>query len=117
MDRNLMRAGIAILAAISLLPAPFFAQDQNAGGQAMPSQPIARSAVQAAPSGPVEPRTVDLKLDYSVERKWFPDITLPYKPMKPAEQVAHQFPSHRAVDPGRQADAEPAGRHLAGPRK
>ncbi len=92
MDRNLMRAGIAILAAISMRPAPFFAQEHNAGGQAMPAQPIGQSAVQAAPSGPIEPRTVDLKLDYSVERKWFPDITLPYKPMKPAEQVLINSP-------------------------
>ena len=87
-----MRVGISILAAISLLPAPTFAQDQNPGGQAMPVQPTAQPAAQAALPGPVEPRTVDLKLDYSVERKWFPDITLPYKPMKPAEPMLINSP-------------------------
>ena len=92
MIRNLMRVGISILVAISLLPAPAFAQNQNPGGQAMPVLPTAQPAAQAALPGPVEPRTVDLKLDYSVERKWFPDITLPYKPMKPAEPMLINSP-------------------------
>ncbi len=92
MDRNIMRAGVAILAAISLLPAPFFAQDQNAGGQAMPAQHTAQPAVQAAPPGPIQPRTVDLKLDYSVERKWFPNIARPYTPMKLAEPLLTNSP-------------------------
>ena len=83
MDKKRMRAGIAILAGISLLPAPVFAQEQNGGGQAAPAQ--AQSAAQAAPSGAVPPRMVDLKLDYSTERKWFPNIIEPYTPMKRAE--------------------------------
>jgi len=80
MDRKRVRAGVAILAGISLLPAPVFAQEQSGGGQ-----PSAQPAAQAAPSGAVPPRMVDLKLDYSTERKWFPNIIEPYKPMKRAE--------------------------------
>jgi outer membrane protein len=83
MDRKRMRAGVAILAGISLLPAPVFAQEQSGGGQAAPVQ--AQSAAQAAPSVAVSPRIVDLRLDYSSERKWFPNIIEPYKPMKRAE--------------------------------
>ena len=85
MDRNLTRMGIALLAVISLLPAPVFAQDQKASDQKTPGLSSAQPEAQAAPSGAVPPRTVDLKLDYSAGRKWFPDIIGPYTPMKSAE--------------------------------
>jgi outer membrane protein TolC len=71
-----MRAGLAFLSIISLLPVRVFAQDQQAGGQ-MQSQP----APQAAPPAAVPPRTVNMNLDYSAGRKWFPNITEQYKPV------------------------------------
>jgi outer membrane protein len=85
MDRKLMRAGVALLAVVLLLPAPVFAQDQKGSDQTGQGQPSTQPEAQAAPSGPVQPRTVDLKLDYSAGRKWFPDIIGPYTAMKRAE--------------------------------
>ena len=82
MDRKIIRAGVALLAVVSLLPAPVFAQDQKGSDQTAQGQSSAQPAAQAAPSGAVPPRTVDLKLDYSAGRKWFPDIIGPYTPMK-----------------------------------
>jgi len=82
MDRKIIRVGIALLAVASLLPAPVIAQDQKGGDQSAQGQPPAQPTAQAAPSGAVPPRTVDLKLDYSSARKWFPDIIGPYTPMK-----------------------------------
>jgi len=69
MNRHLVRPAIAMILAILLLPWPAFAQEQAAGGQPLPAQP----------------RSVDLKLDYSVERKWFPNIATPYTPMNWSE--------------------------------
>ena len=85
MDRKLMRAGVALLAVVSLLPAPVFAQDQKGSDQTAQGQPSSKVEAQAAPPGAIPPRTVNLKLDYSAGRKWFPDIIGPYTPMKRAE--------------------------------
>jgi outer membrane protein len=85
MDRKLMRAGVALLAVVSLLPALVFAQDQKGSDQTAQGQSSTQPEAQAAPSGPVSPRTVDLRLDYSAGRKWFPDLIGPYTPMKRAE--------------------------------
>ncbi len=85
MNRKLVRVGVALLAAFSLLPAPVFAQDQKGGDQTGQGQSSTQPDAQAAPTGAVPPRTVDLKLDYSAARKWFPDIIGPYKPMKSDE--------------------------------
>jgi outer membrane protein len=85
MGRKVMRIGIALLAIASLLPAPAFAQDQKGSEQKAPGQSPAQPEAPASLSGPVQPRIVDLKLDYSAERKWFPDIVGSYKPMKSVE--------------------------------
>jgi outer membrane protein len=85
MGRKVMRIGIALLAIAPMLPAPVFAQDQKGIDQKAPGQPTAQPEAQATLSGPVPPRTVDLKLDYSAERKWIPDIRGPYTTMKSIE--------------------------------
>ena len=85
MSRKLMRVAIAILGVLSLLPVLVFAQDQKGSDQTAQIQSSAQPEAQAAPSGAVSPRTVDLKLDYSAGRKWFPGIVGPYTPMKSAE--------------------------------
>jgi outer membrane protein len=85
MGRKFIRIGIALLAIASLLPAPVFAQDQKGSEQKASGQSSAQPEAQAMPSGSIPPRTVDLKLDYSAERKWFPDIRGPYTPMKSVE--------------------------------
>jgi outer membrane protein len=85
MDRKFVHVGVALLTVVSLLPAPAFAQDQKGSDQTAPGQPPAQLNAQAAPSGAIPPRTVDLKLDYSAGRKWFPDIRGPYTPMKSDE--------------------------------
>jgi outer membrane protein len=82
MDRKLIRFAVAILGVFSLLPAPFFAQDEKGSDQTAQIQSSAQPEAQAAPSSAVSPRTVDLKLDYSAGRKWFPDLSGPYTPMK-----------------------------------
>lgn len=81
MDGKRMRSGVALLAVISLLPLPVFPQSQPAGDQGAPSQTSGQPQTQATPARPAEPRTVDLKLDYSVGRRWFPDVREPYRPM------------------------------------
>jgi outer membrane protein TolC len=70
---------------VSLLPAPVIAQDPTAGNQTEQGQPSAPPEAQGPPSAAVPARRVDLMLDYSVGRKWFPDIIEPYRPMKQAE--------------------------------
>jgi outer membrane protein len=85
MDTKIKRVGVALLAIISLLPLPVFAQDQKRSDQTPQGQPSAQPEAQAVPSAPVQPRTVNLMLDYSSGRKWFPDIAGPYTAMKRAE--------------------------------
>jgi len=90
MDRKRMRVGIALLAAFSVLPAPIFAQDQ-AGNPPVAASP-AGSTTQSAPSGAASPRVVELKLDYSVGKKWFPDIRAPYTPTQSSEPAITNSP-------------------------
>ena len=85
MDRKLMRSGVALLAVVSLLPLPVLAQDQSGNAPAAPEPNSTQPDSQAAPSGAVPPRTVDLKLDYSAGKKWFPGIVGPYTPVKSGE--------------------------------
>ena len=82
MGRKLMRVVVALLTLFSLLPAPVYAQDQKGNDQTAQGQSSAQPEAQAAPSGAVPQRTVDLKMDYSAGRKWFPDLIGPDKPMK-----------------------------------
>lgn len=82
MNRKLMRAGVALLAILSVLPPPTLAQDQTVNAPAARAPIPAQPGEQAAPSGAIPPRTVDLKLDYSAGKKWFPDIAGPYTPLK-----------------------------------
>jgi outer membrane protein len=84
MLRNRVRAGIAFLAAISLLPAPAFAQDQSGGVPAAPApaqNSSTPSGAQTAPAVPAPPRKLDLRLDYSAGRPWFPHVAVPYSAM------------------------------------
>lgn len=85
MSSKLTRTGVALLAVLSLVSAPVFAQDQAGSAQAPPETPAAPSATQVAPSGEAPVRTVDLKLDYSSGKKWFPNIVGAYTPMKSTE--------------------------------
>src|ERR1700756_915016 len=85
MDRKLARAGVAFWAVVSLLPAPIHAQDQSANALAASAPNSTEPDTQTPPSTAAQPRTVDLKLDYSAGRKWFPDIVGPYAAMKSAE--------------------------------
>ena len=72
MDRKLTRVGVACLAVVSLLPTPIPAQDRTVNAPAAPAPNSTEPDVQTPPSAAAPPRTVDLKLDYSVGRKWFP---------------------------------------------
>lgn len=81
MDRKVLRVGAALLTILYLLAARAIAQDQKGTDEREQGQ----SSTQPMGSGAVQPRTVDMKVDYSVGRKWFPDIIGPYKPAKSAE--------------------------------
>ncbi len=85
MDSMLRRTGVVLLAIVSLLPAPVFAQDQTVNAPAAPGPNSAQPAAQTASADVVPARTVDLKLDYSAGRKWFPNVIRPYTPMTSAE--------------------------------
>jgi outer membrane protein len=92
MVRKLMRAGMAILLAI-LLPCAALAQNPQGNGQGAPgASPALPQAPAAAPAGPAPPRTVDLRLDYSAGRKWFPTVATPYTPMHGAEPSLSNSP-------------------------
>jgi outer membrane protein len=75
MVRKLIRVGAALLASLSLLPVSVSAQDQK--GSDPQSQPASPAAV--------PPRKVDLKLDYSAGKKWYPNIIAPYAPIERPE--------------------------------
>ncbi|HWX37871.1 MAG TPA: TolC family protein [Candidatus Sulfotelmatobacter sp.] len=83
MVRNRVRAAIAFLAAVSLLPAPVFSQDQSKGAPVAPS-PAQASATPSDAQAPLlaaPPRKLDLRLDYSAEKQWFPHVAQPYTSM------------------------------------
>ena len=80
------------MAVVSLLPGPVFAQEQNGNEPAGPGGASSQPEAQATPPTPVQPRTVELKLDYSAGRKWFPDILSSYRSMEPAEPVLTNSP-------------------------
>src|SRR5580700_5296004 len=89
MDRNRMRAGIAILTAVSLLPAPLLAQDakgSDASSQ-LPQAPTLPPPMQVSLSSPFRPRKVDATLD-----KFFPDVAGPYTSRRIAEPTLSNSP-------------------------
>ena len=93
--RNLLRGGIAFLAAVSMLPVPALGQDQPGGAPAasVPSNSAPTPGeAQAAPSATAPPRRVDLRLDYSAAREWFPHVTQPYMPMRGEEPSLSNSP-------------------------
>jgi outer membrane protein len=92
MDGKFMRVGIALWAVVSLLCTPLLAQDNTASVPTAPGQSSSQPETQVTASGPIQPRTVDLKLDYSAGRKWFPDIIGSYTPMKSAEPALTNSP-------------------------
>ena len=80
MGRKIMRAGVAFLSIVSLLPVQVFAQDQQ-GNTSTPGQSAAQTGQQVASPSPVQPRTVNMNFDYSAGRKWFPNVLEQYKPV------------------------------------
>jgi outer membrane protein TolC len=80
MGRKFVRLGLAILLTIALLPAPFFAQDQQGNVPAQNPSAAAQPAAEAAPPSAPHARTVNMDLDYSAGRKWFPNVLESYKP-------------------------------------
>jgi outer membrane protein TolC len=83
-----MLVGVTFLAIFSLLPVPDFAQNPGADAPAAPAPAPPASTqpdAQAAARDAVPPRVVDLKLDYSSGKKWFPDVAGPYRSMKGSE--------------------------------
>jgi outer membrane protein len=79
---NRVRAGVALLAAVSLLPAPVFSQDQKGEAPAAP----------APSSEPAPPRKLDLRLDYSAGSPLLPHVTRPYMTMQRDEPALANSP-------------------------
>jgi outer membrane protein len=76
--RNAMMHGVALLLAVIAVSSPrALAQEQT--------QPSAAADPQAAPAESPQPRSVNLRFDYSGEKKWFPSILAPYTPLKISE--------------------------------
>jgi outer membrane protein len=92
MHGNRIRIRVALLAVVSLLPGPVFAQEQKGNESAAPGGVSSPPEAQAPPPTPVQPRTVELKLDYSAGRKWFPDIISSYRSIEPAEPALTNSP-------------------------
>jgi outer membrane protein len=94
MIRNRVRAGIAILAVVSLLPLPVFGQDQKGDNPAAPAPSPAPAPAQTEPQTPsaVPPRKLDLRVDYSAGSAWFPHVTQPYMAMHPDEPLLTNSP-------------------------
>src|SRR3984957_11033646 len=80
MGRKILRAGVVFLSILSLLPVQVFAQDQQGGAPAQ-GQSAAETGSQVASPTPSQPRTVNMNLDYSAGRKWFPNMIEQYKPV------------------------------------
>jgi outer membrane protein len=90
-----MRVGVAFLAIFSLLPVPDFAQNPAADAPTapVPAPPAStQPEAQAKVPGAVPPRTVDLKLDYSSAKRWFPNVAAPYRSMKSSEPALADSP-------------------------
>ena len=85
MVRKFVRVGVAFLAIFSLLPVPGFAQNPAADAPTAPASVPTNSVTQASSQGAATPRVVDLKLDYSSGKKWFPNVADPYRSMKSSE--------------------------------
>ncbi len=92
MNEKLRRAAVAILMMVSLLPIPVFAQNPQGSGPTPPATSAPAPETQTAPSVPIPPRTVDLKLDYSAGKKWFPNIVEPYRSTKIPEPALGNSP-------------------------
>jgi outer membrane protein len=88
MDRKLMRAGVALLAVVSLLAAPVFArnpQDKTVDDRTVSVPSSSASNLEGVLPDAIPVRTLTLTPDYSQGKKWFPDIIGSYRPMKSAE--------------------------------
>jgi outer membrane protein len=85
MGRIRIRVAVALLAVASLCSPPISAQNQDAASPAAQGQPSNPASSPSAPPDAVQPRTVNLTVNYSSARKWFPDIVAPYTPMKLTE--------------------------------
>lgn len=92
MIRNFTRVATALLAVFTLLPGPILAQDQNGAGAAETRSPATSSAPQLASPGAPSPRILDLKLDYSSGKKWFPNVIAPYSTTNISEPALTNSP-------------------------
>ena len=85
MHTSLRHAAVTLLAVVAFSSSPVFAQDQAQQPPVTQGSSPSQSGPQAVPLGPPQARTVDLKLDYSGAKKWFPNIVAPYTPLKMSE--------------------------------
>jgi len=89
MMRNTQTLAVAALfAMIAFFSSPVLAQNQaqspDSSGAQGQAQPTASRSAQPATAEP-QPRTVNLRFDYSGEKKWFPTVLAPYTPLKISE--------------------------------
>jgi outer membrane protein TolC len=102
MVRKFVRIGVAFLAIFSLLPVPDFAQNPAVDAPTAPAPVPTNSDTQVSSQGAASPRVVDLKLDYSSGKKWFPNVAAPYRSMKSSEPSLTNSPRiERLVQSGK----------------
>jgi len=85
MGRIRIRIAAALLVIASLCAPPISAQDQNVASPAAQGQPSNPANSQSARPDAIQPRTVQLSVNYSSARKWFPNVVAPYTPMNLSE--------------------------------
>ncbi len=116
MGRKIMRAGVAFLSIISLLPVQAFAQNQQ-GSAPAPAQSAAQTGHAGRVPSPVQPRTVRHEIGLFRGAKMVSEHRRPIQAGDNSRAVADKFSSHRSVAAERQANAEPAGCDFAGAGK
>jgi outer membrane protein TolC len=85
MGRIRIRVAVALIAIASLCLPPISAQDQSAARPVVQGQPSNPTSSPASAPEAIQPRTVNLTVNYSGARKWFPNVIEPYTPMKLAK--------------------------------
>ena len=92
MGRMRMRCSITVMEIIFIIISPVIAQDQKSSDPSAQGEPPAQPGPQATPPAATPAPIVNLKLDYSAGRKWFPDVTGPYRTMQSAAPALTNSP-------------------------
>ncbi len=87
MSKGLTSKAVALFAIFLLLVSPVFVQAQQAEspGASTPGQTPSQNATATAPPASAPARQVILGTDYSIGKKWFPNLAAPYRTLEISE--------------------------------